>query len=204
MIRLRVLNFSGLAPFALLLGAVAAPADANGPSFDCAPAKPGDIEALICVDGELAALDRKLAEVYAEASRKAAGEHPPVLAAEQRGWIKGRNGCRKSADRRQCVQRTYVRRIAELQSRYRLVPGTGPVTFACDGQAADQVVATFYRTDPPTLIAARGDRISLMFLEPSASGTRYQGRNERLWEHQGEALITWGCGAPQMRCRRLR
>ena len=39
-----------------------------------------------------------------------------------------------------------------------------------------------------------------MYLQPSASGARYQGRNESLWEHQGEARITWGPRAPQMRC----
>jgi hypothetical protein len=40
-----------------------------------------------------------------------------------------------------------------------------------------------------------------MVLQPSASGTRYQGRNELIWEHQGEALIIWGYGAKEMRCR---
>ena len=103
---------------------------------------------------------------------------------------------------RACVQDAYVRRIAELQARYRLVPGTGPVTYVCDGNPADEVVATYFQTDPPTLIATRGDGQSLMFLQPSGSGARYQGRNESLWEHQGEALVTWGAGAPEMRCRR--
>ncbi|MBW2435439.1 MAG: MliC family protein, partial [Deltaproteobacteria bacterium] len=39
-----------------------------------------------------------------------------------------------------------------------------------------------------------------MYLEPSGSGTRYQGRNESFWEHQGEASIVWGYGSPEMRC----
>ena len=30
---------------------------------------------------------------------------------------------------------------------------------------------------------------------------KYQGRNETLWEHQGEALIGWGYDAAEMRCR---
>jgi hypothetical protein len=75
------------------------------------------------------------------------------------------------------------------------------VFYACDGDPRNEVVATFFRTEPPTLIAERGDRSSLMVMQPAASGARYQGRNESLWEHRGEARITWGFGAPEMRCR---
>ena len=173
---------------------------ADGPSFDCGKAKAGSIEEMICKDDGLAALDRKLAEVYAAASQKAVNEHPPVLKAEQRGWIKGRNDCWKSSERRKCVEDNYRLRIAELQARYRLVPGTGPITYVCDGDPRNEVVATFFQTDPPTLIAERGDSVSLMYLQLSGSGTKYQGRNESLWEHQGEAVITWGYGSPEMRC----
>ena len=173
-----------------------------GPSFSCAEVEAGSIEAMICGDSELATLDRKLADVYAAAMAKAADEHPPVLKAEQRGWIKGRNECWKSDDKRQCVADQYQRRIAELRARYRLVPATGPVTFYCDDNAANAVVVTFFQTDPPTLIAERGDSVSLMYQKPAASGTRYQGRNESFWEHQGEARITWGYGAPEMLCKK--
>ncbi len=172
------------------------------PSFACDKVEPGSIEAMICTDEELSTLDRKLAEVYAAAAGTATNEHPPVLKAEQRGWIKGRNDCWKSDDERACVREEYARRIAELQANYRLVPGTGPVTFVCDGDPRNEVVATFFQTEPPTLIAERGDSVSLMYLQPSASGSRYAGRNESLWEHQDEALITWGYGAREMRCTR--
>ena len=186
---------------ALIGGSVGTPAHAQGPSFACGKVRPGSIEEMICRDSRLSALDRKLADVFAAASKKAVDEHPPVLKAEQRGWIKGRDECWKSADKRGCVESAYVRRIAELQATYRLVPGKGPVTYVCDGQPANEVTATFFPTDPPTLYAERGDSVSLMFLQPSGSGARYQGRNESLWEHQGEALITWGYGAPEMRCK---
>ena len=79
-----------------------------------------------------------------------------------------------------------------MQARYRLVPGKGPVRYVCDDDPNNKVLATFFQTDPPTLIAERGDQVSLMYLQPSASGTRYQGRNESLWEHQGEARVTLG------------
>lgn len=177
-------------------------AKAAGPSFACDQVETGSIEAMICGDAELSALDRKLSGVYAAASRKAINEHPPQLKAEQTGWIKGRNDCWKSSDRHGCVRDEYRRRIAELQARYRLVPGKGPVRFLCDGSPVNEVVATFFQTDPPTLIAERGDGVSLMFLQPSGSGARYQGRNETFWEHHGEASITWGHGAPEMRCKK--
>lgn len=189
------------AAFILGQGLLALPAWSAQPSFDCGKAVPGGIEEMVCGDDGLSALDRKLADAYRAASRKAVNEHPPVLKAEQRGWIKGRNECWKSDNKRGCVEEAYRARIAELQARYRLVPGTGPVFYACDGDPGNEVVATFFETDPPTLIAERGDRVSLMYLQRSGSGAHYQGRNESLWEHQGEALITWGHGAPEMRCK---
>jgi len=170
------------------------------PSFDCGKADTGSIEEMICKDGPRAALDRKLTAVYAAATKKATNEHPPVLKAEQRGWIKGRNECWKSDDKRRCVEESYTLRIAELQAKYRLVSFTGPVFYVCDGQPANEVVATFFQTEPPSAIAERGDQTSWMVQQPAASGAKYQGRNETLWEHQGEALITWGYGAPEMRC----
>jgi uncharacterized protein len=64
---------------------------AAAPSFDCRKVEAGSIEALICQDDELSSLDEKMAAVFAAATKKASNEHPPVLQAEQRGWIKGRN-----------------------------------------------------------------------------------------------------------------
>ncbi len=174
---------------------------AQTPTFDCRKAS-GDIEKLICADSELGALDRTLSVVYGATRRKATNEHPPVLKAEQRGWAKGRNDCWKAEDPRQCVAESYRFRIAELQARYRLIPVSAHAEFFCDGDRRNIVVADFFQTDPPSLIAERGDSVSLMFQQPAASGTRYQGRNESLWEHQGEATVVWGYGAPEMRCKK--
>jgi uncharacterized protein len=201
MTRTRRRTFLAISGFALTVAvATALPASAQAPSFPCGKAAPGSIEALICSDAALSALDRRLADVFAAAAKKAANERPPVLRAEQRGWVKGRDECWKSTDRRACVEESYLRRIAELQARYRLVTAIGPVTFACDGDRRNEIVVTFFRTDPPTLIAERGDSVSLMYQVRSASGTKYQGRNESLWEHQGVAQVAWGKGAPEMRC----
>ena len=176
------------------------PARAEGPSFDCAKAEAGSIEALICGDAALSAADRKMAEVYRAASTKAGDEQPPVLKGEQRGWIKGRDECWKSDAQRACVADAYRSRIAELQARYRLVPITGSAVYVCDGQPANEVIATYFATDPPTAIAERGDQVSLMYQQPSGIGAKYQGPNEMIWEHKGEAMISWGYGNPEMRC----
>jgi uncharacterized protein len=188
-----ILTIAGLATIA---------AAADGPSFDCAKVAQGSIEEMICKDPGLSALDRKLASVYAAATKKAVGQHPPVLKAEQRGWVKGRDDCWKSDDKHACVQREYERRIAELQARYRLVEATGPFTWVCEGKPGGEVVVTYFATDPPTLVAERGDWVALMYQEPSGSGARYQGRNESFWEHHGEATVVWGAGAPEMHCKK--
>lgn len=188
---------------ALACGAFAGFASsAEGPSFPCDKVEAGSIEAMVCGDEKLSALDRTLAGAYAAASKKAQNEHPPVLKAEQRGWIKGRDECWKSDDQRQCVLASYQTRIAELQARYRLVPDSGPVSFYCEDDPRNEIIVTFFETDPPTLIAERGDSVSLMYRQPAASGSKYQGRNETFWEHQGEAKVTWGFEAPEMVCRK--
>lgn len=185
----------------LLLSLLAVNAEAAGPSFNCKKVEAGSIEEMICKDAQLSALDAKMAEVYQAAAKKATNEHPPILKSEQRGWIKGRDECWKSDDQRACVETEYIQRIAELQARYRLLPGKGPVLFACDNDPRNELIVTFFPTDPPTLIAERGDSVSLMYQQPAASGTRYQGRNETFWEHQGEAKVTWGYGAKEMTCK---
>lgn len=179
----------------------AAAGEAATASFDCQRAN-GSVQKLICSDSGLRVLDRRMASVYAAALARSANQHPPVLKAEQRGWIKGRDDCWKSADLHACVQDSYRQRIAELQARYALVAGRGPFTFACNGSASDELVATFYATDPATAIVERGDRSVLMFQQPSASGARYAGPNETFWDKGGEARVTWGYQAPAMSCRR--
>lgn len=177
------------------------PALAAKPSFDCSKAEPGSIEEMVCQSPELTALDLKLADAYKAASQKAANQQPNLLKAEQRGWIKGRNECWKSEDKSTCVTDSYRLRTAELQARYQLVKGTGPVFYSCDNNPAKEVVATFFATEPPTASVEHGDSTSLMYLQPTGSGARYQGQNESFWEHHGEAVVVWGFEAPQMNCK---
>ena len=180
----------------------AAAALAGAHDINCKKAVAGSTEALVCQDPGLSALDRVIGRVFAAASRKAVNEHPPVLKAEQRGWIKRRNDCWKSDDRRSCVEQAYRLRIVELQVRYRLVPAVAEARYVCDDSPGSELLVTFFQTDPASLIAERGDSNSLMYQQISASGTRYQGRNESFWEHQGEARVTWGFEAPEMHCKK--
>lgn len=173
-----------------------------GPSFPCGVTKTGSIKAIICDDEQLSTLDRTLSDIYVAASHKAKNKLLPLLKAEQKGWLKGRNDCWKADNKKECVKTEYLHRIAELQAQYQLVPGIGPVHFICDDIPTKEVVATFFHTDPATLIAEYGNSVSLMYVQPSGSGARYQGRNESFWEHQGEVLIIWGYGASEMRCRK--
>lgn len=188
---------SGLALLCLTFGPARA---ADGPAFDCHKVADGSIAALICASPPLSALDRQLAMVYTAAARKAANEPPTALKAKQRGWIKGRDACWKSDDKTGCVREAYRQRIAELQARYRLVEARGPFHYRCAGQPGNALVVTFFATEPATLIAERGDSVSLMYSQPSGSGARYEGRNESFWEHHGEARVRWGADAAEMDC----
>jgi len=176
------------------------PKETNTPSFPCNKVESQSIEAMICNDANLSVLDQKLADVYSSATKEAVNEHPPTLKAEQRGWIKGRNECWKSDDKSACIRTAYQQRIAELQAKYHLVASTGPIFYTCDGNATNEVVVTFFETNPSTLIAEYGDSVSLMYEEPSESGSKYSGSNETFWEHQNTAIVQWGYGAKKMNC----
>jgi len=173
----------------------------SGPAFDCKRVRANSAEALICQNPQLSQLDLQLHQVFASATALAANEQPPLLKAEQRGWIKGRDECWKDDDEIACMQQLYQRRIAELQARYRLVPMRGPLRYQCGAVPADELVLSYFATNPATLLAERGDSVSLMFLQPN--GTDYLGRNETLWPQQDGVRLQWGYEAPVLSCRQL-
>ena len=84
---------------------------AQGPTFDCAKAQ-GEVEQLVCSDPALAALDRKLDQVYKAAAAKATGKLAARLRAEQRGWVKGRNECWKAKGIETWLTATWTRTSA--------------------------------------------------------------------------------------------
>jgi uncharacterized protein len=101
----------------LAAGCLAAPlAQAAQPSFDCGKAT-HEAELLICKDADLAALDRSLAELYATVLKNTPASKKGALKTEQRGWVKGRDDCWKSADQHGCIKAEYQARINELKDR---------------------------------------------------------------------------------------
>lgn len=177
----------------------------KGPAFDCARAS-GEVKTMICRDEALSNLDRKLDAVFKQAMTKARDSMPNSLQTEQRGWIKGRNECWKAqgvanaaylteswtaTSVRECVEGNYKLRIAQLQAIWRLVPLTGPVFFTCDGNPANEVVATYFETEPRSARIERGDRTVTAFLVPRGSGSRYEGQNLTFWSKGKEAMVTW-------------
>ena len=85
------------------------------PSFDCAKARAGTIDLVICQDRELSILDRTMGLDY----QRAQMQTPPVekgkLLREQREFIANRNLCMKRrADRQPCIAFAYESRIERL------------------------------------------------------------------------------------------
>ena len=168
--------------------------DARGPAYDCAASR-HEIEDLVCDNPALAALDRRLDEVYGRAlavlgdvaDSTAATRH---LKAEQRGWIKGRNECWKAADKVGCARTGYERRIAGLQARYFLVEGGEPVFFSCDD--GSEIVATFIPTELPTVRLERGDTVEVGWQVPAASGAKFEADfGVSFWTRSDEAIVNW-------------
>ncbi|HEX2644929.1 MAG TPA: MliC family protein [Thermoanaerobaculia bacterium] len=166
------------------------PAHAANPSFDCRKAN-GEIEKLICMDKDLAALDRKMAEVYPQALAKATKKQAGTLKALQRGWIKGRDECWKSGDKKDCVRRAYQTRLTELQIAGGRLQAPHEVPYSCDD--GKQLITAFYNDSelPAVVLTRHGKEPVIAYQAPAASGARYEGRNVEFWEHQGEARLTW-------------
>ena len=142
--------------------------------------------------------DQQLAEVYQQALLKAANEKPPLLKAEQRGWVKGKAECWKEEDRKACASTLYTQRIAGLQARYELLPASKKLLLSCDNNPANEVSLRYYPTTPATFIADYGDQVSLMYQQADQS---YVGRNEKLSEQNGVFTLQWGYEAPLMSCK---
>jgi|GEM_PF-564069 len=174
--------------------------NAAEPAFDCSKAQ-SSAEKLICSNDDLAALDRELAGVYEDAVGKVksleagAEEELSRLKALQRGWVTGRDECWKGEDELSCIRSVYERRIAELTARYQLIEGQAPVFYTCNGNPADEIVATFYPTDPPSARLERGDSTEIVVQGLSGSGARYEGDfGIVFWIKGDEATVDWPQG----------
>jgi uncharacterized protein len=190
--------------WAFIIGTASLPtlAWADAPASSCAKAK-GEVETLICSDASLAALDRKLDAVYKAASAKAKGKLATQLREEQRGWVKGRNDCWKAngvetwitatwtvSTVKGCVDAHYRLRTSELQAVWQLLPPR-TVSYACQNNPANEVVANFFETDPAMIRLERGDRTKTLWRVGVVGGDHYEGQNVSV-VRQGNALkVSW-------------
>ena len=88
------------------------------PSFDCRFAKTPD-ELAVCASPQLAALDRKLSQLYYARVDELSGDGRKAFRREQGEWIARRSGCGSNAN---CVSQAYTARIASLQGASVSVP----------------------------------------------------------------------------------
>lgn len=85
------------------------------PSFDCAKARKGTIDQVICKDRELSILDRTMGLDYERAKLQTPPVEQANLLREQRAFIANRNLCMKrGADRQACIAFAYESRIQRL------------------------------------------------------------------------------------------
>jgi uncharacterized protein len=183
---------------ALLLAAL--PATAATPSFDCSR-KINAAQELICADDTLAGLDRKLGDVFARAARSLPNDKTiAYLVAEEQQWTNSRDGCPATPDPHACLSSVYRTRIAELEGRYRMVPVRGPFRFTCDSTPPQDIVVTWYETDPPSGLLETKAGTTPLFQTASASGARYVGDDVQYWEHQGTATLTFALQSQELNC----
>jgi uncharacterized protein len=106
--------------FILSWALAACAASAAAASFDCAKAQ-SRIEKAVCADKELSQLDEHLGQYYAGA-RATLGPSAACLAADQRQWLRKRDGCADAA----CLRRAYLERLGELHA---LQPGATAIRY---------------------------------------------------------------------------
>jgi len=159
----------------------------EAPSFDCAKAH-NDAEKLVCGDARLAALDRQLAALY---KRAQASPDELDIAAEQRGWVKGRDACWQAVDAHRCLLEAYQTRIVELNIGSGAVTAPAPVAYRCDDDSKP-VAAVFYNElDPQAAVIRWGNDQAIVFPAEAASGARYTREGVEFWEHQGQATLNF-------------
>ncbi|MGE8217118.1 Membrane-bound lysozyme-inhibitor of c-type lysozyme [compost metagenome] len=155
------------------------------PSFDCAKAA-SEAETLVCGDARLAALDRQLAALY---KRVQTSPDELDIAAEQRGWVKGRDACWQAVDRHRCVLESYQTRIVELNIGSGTVAAPTPVQYQCDDASKPVSVVFYNELDPQAAVVSWGKDQAIVFPAQAASGSRYTREGVEFWEHQGEATL---------------
>lgn len=152
------------------------------PSFDCAKAQ-SEAETLVCGDARLAALDRQLAALY---KRVQTSPDELDIAAEQRGWIKGRDACSRAVDPHRCLVESYQTRLVELTINGGGIQVPATVEYRCDDNSKP-VSAVFYNDiDPTAAVVSWGRDQAIVFPVPVTKDDNNGGR----WGREGVDLRT--------------
>ncbi|MEO2266072.1 MliC family protein [Pseudoalteromonas sp. YIC-656] len=171
----------------------------NSPSFACVEPL-SQVESAICASPELAALDNKLADIFKRALQSVNGTDAATLKAVQRGWAKGRDECWKSDNLDACTRSSYQQRIDEIQLEYSLLSPTSTQAFQC---GEDRVDVQFFSTTPEKILVKKGTLRWLMHRLESASGAKYQGRNEMFWLKGDTAIAQWQFEGQTFSCTKI-
>jgi len=152
------------------------------PSFDCAKAH-SEAEQQVCGDARLAALDRQLAALY---KRVQTSPDELDIAAEQRGWIKGRDACSRAVDPPRCLVESYQTRLVELTINGGGIQVPAKVEYRCDDNSKP-VTAVFYNDiDPTAAVISWGNDQAIVFPVPVTREENNGGR----WGREGVDLRT--------------
>lgn len=150
------------------------------PSFDCTKAH-AEAETLVCGDARLAALDRQLAALY---KRVQTSPDELDIAAEQRGWIKGRDACSRAVDPHRCLVESYQTRLVELTLNAGGIQVPAKVEYRCDDNSKP-VTAVFYNDiDPTAAVVSWGNDQAIVFPVPVTREENNGGR----WAREGVDL----------------
>ncbi|MCW5889716.1 MAG: DUF1311 domain-containing protein [bacterium] len=154
---------------------VPVPAPAATPSFDCDRAQ-GPVETLLCHNGALADLDRRMSQVYADALRAFSEPQRSAQIAAQEQWLRTRDACASAPDLVRCVQTTYDLRITTLQVAAGLFRVPDPTAWDC-GAAGPVTVRLYDLTQLPAAVVQVGSAPEeIAVSRPGVRGMRYQGR----------------------------
>ena len=115
--RMGILLGGSVVALALCFSAAPAPAQ----SFNCRYARSAD-EVLICQDARLAALDDRLASLYAEQRLRLSGARRAALERDEGAWLQRRRACGRE---RACIARLYAQRIRQLSVAARMPQRVG-------------------------------------------------------------------------------
>lgn len=188
--------------------ALAAPVLASeGPSFDCDQTE-NRTQELICADPGLAARDRHVAGVYAEAlaavqSLQTGAEAAATdLNARQSDWIGRRNQCWRQPNPKGCLIAAYAHREGALVARWMLRPPVETIRWTCEGNPANELVTMLFDTELQSIRFERGDSVEIGARVPTAAGARFEARSGRMIWIQGDAASYRDPGGGDLDCVR--